>query len=264
MPSATGFGEAHFAGDVGAAMAARLDQLARDLAAVLEDVDDGAEPLGEAGFQAGVAEHEAQRLRQAAVDGLEVVLEGEIVGQVQLADARRVAAAAEILQQQRVVEFADLASPRPISLPIWMPMQQHRTQCPAGWPSVRSSAWLSAPSSSESVILSSCPEASGVGSMVETPDNHGRRRCRVASAKPQQITRGLTGCDFAGAHAQVKEEHCSGREMLPKPGGVDLNRTFLAMVVWIPPKCPAWRPNCLAIWVQQAQLGSAASLGGRS
>jgi hypothetical protein len=38
----------------------------------------------------------------------------------------------------------------------------------------------------------------------------------------------------------------------------------LAMVVWMPPKCPAWRPNCLAIWVQQVQLGSAASLGGRS
>src|SRR3954451_17506542 len=36
------------------------------------------------------------------------------------------------------------------------------------------------------------------------------------------------------------------------------------MVVWMPPKCPAWRPNCLAIWVQQVQLGSAASLGGRS
>ena len=27
------------------------------------------------------------------------------------------------------------------------------------------------------------------------------------------------------------------------------------------PKVPAWLPNCLAIWVEQAQLGSAASLG---
>ena len=44
-------GETHFAGDVGAAMAARLDQLAGDLAAVLEDVDDGAKPFGEAGFR---------------------------------------------------------------------------------------------------------------------------------------------------------------------------------------------------------------------
>ena len=101
-------GEAHLAGDVGAAMAARLDQLAGDLAAVLEDVDDGAEPFGEAGFQAGMAEHEAQRLRQAAVDELEVLLEGEIVGEIQLADARRIAAAAKILQQQRIIEFRDL------------------------------------------------------------------------------------------------------------------------------------------------------------
>ena len=30
------------------------------------------------------------------------------------------------------------------------------------------------------------------------------------------------------------------------------------------PKCPAWRPNCLAIWAQQAQLGSGASLGGQA
>ena len=103
------FGKAHPAGDVGAAVAARLDQLAGDLAAVLEDVDDGPEALGEACLQAGVGQHEAQRLRQAAVDLLEVVLEGEIVGQIELADARRIAAAAEVLEQQRVVEFPDPA-----------------------------------------------------------------------------------------------------------------------------------------------------------
>ena len=56
------------------------------------------------GLHARVRQHEAQRLRQAAVDGLEVALEGEIVGQIELADARRIAAAAEILQQQHVVE----------------------------------------------------------------------------------------------------------------------------------------------------------------
>jgi hypothetical protein len=55
-----------------------------------------------------MTEHEAQRLRQAAVDELEVLLEGEIVGQIQLADPRRVAAAAKILQQQRMIEFGDL------------------------------------------------------------------------------------------------------------------------------------------------------------
>ena len=101
-------GEAHLAGDIGAAMAARLDQLASDLTAVLEDVDDCPEPFGEPGFQPGMAQHEAQRLRQAAVNELEVLLEGEIVGEIQLADARRIAAAAKILQQQRVIEFGDL------------------------------------------------------------------------------------------------------------------------------------------------------------
>ena len=90
-------GETNFAGDVGAAMAARFYQLAGDLAAVLEDVDNGAEPFGEAGFQAGMTEHEAQRLRQTAVDELEVLFEGEIVGQIKLADPRRVAAAAKIV-----------------------------------------------------------------------------------------------------------------------------------------------------------------------
>ena len=92
-------GEAHLAGDVGAAMAARFDQLAGNLAAVLEDVDDGAKPFGESDLEPGMAKHESQRLRQAAVDELEVPLEGEIVGEIQLADARRVAAAAEVFQQ---------------------------------------------------------------------------------------------------------------------------------------------------------------------
>jgi hypothetical protein len=69
-------GEAHLAGDIGAAMAARLDQLARDLTAVLKDVDDCPEAFGEAGFQPGMAQHEAQGLRQTAIDELEVLLEG--------------------------------------------------------------------------------------------------------------------------------------------------------------------------------------------
>jgi hypothetical protein len=53
-------------------------------------------------------EEEAQRLRQAAVDRLGFVLEGELVGEEQAADARRIAAAPEVLQKQRVIEFPDL------------------------------------------------------------------------------------------------------------------------------------------------------------
>ena len=104
-----GFGEPHLARDLGAAMAARFDQFLGDLAAVLEDVDQRAKPLGQSGLHSGMRQDEAQHLRQAAVDGLEVALEGEVVGQIELADARRIAAAAEILQQQRVVELPDLA-----------------------------------------------------------------------------------------------------------------------------------------------------------
>ena len=64
-------------------------------------------------------EDEAQHLRQAVVELLEVPLEIEIVGQIELADARGVAAAAEILQQQRVVEVAQVRRPtRPISWPM--------------------------------------------------------------------------------------------------------------------------------------------------
>ena len=42
--------EPHLARDVGAAMAARLDQFARDVAAVLEDFDQRAEAFGQPAF----------------------------------------------------------------------------------------------------------------------------------------------------------------------------------------------------------------------
>ena len=72
-----GFGEAHLAGDVGAAVAARLDQLARDLAAVLEDVDDarGSARRGRPSCRCATSTKRSD-LRQAAVDRLEVALEG--------------------------------------------------------------------------------------------------------------------------------------------------------------------------------------------
>ncbi len=40
------FAKAHLTRDLGAALTARLDELAGDLAAVLENVDEGAEALG--------------------------------------------------------------------------------------------------------------------------------------------------------------------------------------------------------------------------
>ena len=79
----------------------------RDLAAVLEDVDQRAKPLGQTRLHAGVRQHETQHLRQAVVDGMEVAFEGDVVDHIELADARRVTAATDVLHQQRVIEFPD-------------------------------------------------------------------------------------------------------------------------------------------------------------
>ena len=91
-------GEAHFAGDVGAAMAARLDQLAGDLPPFWKMLT-MARNVRRGRFSGRYGPARAG-LRQAAVDELEVLFEKEIVGQIQLADPRRIAAAAEILQEQ--------------------------------------------------------------------------------------------------------------------------------------------------------------------
>ena len=276
-------GKPHFAGDVGAAMAARLDQFAGDLAAVLEDVDDGAEPFGEAGFQAGMAKHEAQRLRQAAVDELEVLFEGEIIGQIQLADPRRVAAAAKILQQQRIIEFGNLGLAE--------------ADFPADFDAdtAASHAMSGRLSLGEIERVAECAQQFRKRDLVELPrgergyhgrdsGNSGRQTCRVASPTPHQITRGLTGCESADVHAQVMggigpddlvdrrfarcaglgDRACWAPASRTNEAPAYLSHLALAMAVWMPTKCPACRPNCLAIWGQQAQLGAAASFGGRS
>jgi hypothetical protein len=135
-----GFGKTHLARDLRAAVAACFHQFLRDLTAVLEDIDQGAKPPGQPGLRAGVRDHEAKHLRQAAIDGVEVALEAEIVGQIKLANERRVAAEAEILEERCVYSSQICAASRPISEPMWMPIQQQRTQWPAGWPSTMSSA----------------------------------------------------------------------------------------------------------------------------
>jgi hypothetical protein len=56
-----------------------------------------------------VRQHETQGLRQAAADGLGVTFEGEVVGQIELTDTRGIAAAAQILHQQCVIQLTDLA-----------------------------------------------------------------------------------------------------------------------------------------------------------
>ena len=100
-------GKPHAARDVGAAMTAGLDQLAADLATVAQDADDGPDAFAQPRFEPGTGEHEPERGRQAVIDGLEVAFEGDVVREIELADPRRVAGAAEILQEQRVVEVRE-------------------------------------------------------------------------------------------------------------------------------------------------------------
>src|SRR5690606_24207578 len=87
--------------------AARLDQFAGDHTAILEDMNEGAEALGKPRLQSGVRKHKAKQLRKAAVNLFEIVLKGQIVGEIKLAQARGVAAATEVFQEQRVIELPD-------------------------------------------------------------------------------------------------------------------------------------------------------------
>ena len=101
-------GEAHLSRDIGAAMAPCLDELAGDLAALEEYVHDGAEAFCKAGLQPRVRKHEAQGFRKAAVDRFDVALERHVISEEQLADARSIAAAAKVLQQNGVVQLRSL------------------------------------------------------------------------------------------------------------------------------------------------------------
>jgi hypothetical protein len=58
-----------------------------------------------------MGEDEAQDLRKAAVDELEVPFEAQVVRQVEFADPGGVAAAAKILQEQGVIEIGELLVP---------------------------------------------------------------------------------------------------------------------------------------------------------
>ena len=103
-----GFWETQQARDVRATLAARGDQALCDLGSVAQDRHDAAKAFRQPGLQPGVLEHEAEHLRQAVAHGLEIALEIQIVGEIELADASRVAAAAEVLQQQCVRQLPQL------------------------------------------------------------------------------------------------------------------------------------------------------------
>ena len=88
-------------------LATGLDHLRRNIAAVLQNVDDRTDPFGKAVFQAGMRQHKPKSSRQAGPNGLEIVLEGQVIRQIELANACRIAGTPEIFQEQSIVEVAE-------------------------------------------------------------------------------------------------------------------------------------------------------------
>src|SRR6185437_2227838 len=103
-----GLRKAHLARDFGATVATRFHQLLSDLSPILENVDKGAKAFSKPGIHAGVREHKPQHLWQAAIDRHEIAFECDVVGHIELTNARGVAAAADVLHQQGVIELPDL------------------------------------------------------------------------------------------------------------------------------------------------------------
>ena len=101
------FREPQLPRDARAAVAAGLNQLLRDGIAIAHDVEYRGQPFGPACVAAGLLKHETQHLRHIGAHQLVVVLEALVVGEIQLADARGVAAAPEVFQQQRVIQRPD-------------------------------------------------------------------------------------------------------------------------------------------------------------
>jgi hypothetical protein len=60
-----------------------------------------------------MAKDKAKGLGEAAVKLFDIALEDEVVGQIELADTGGIAAAAEILQKQCVIELPQLAVAQP-------------------------------------------------------------------------------------------------------------------------------------------------------
>ena len=99
-------GKSQLAGNGRAPLTAGLDQSPRYFRAVLDNVEDRAESLGQAGFDPRVREDKAQDFRQAAVEPFEILLEDDVVCEIKLANPCGVAAAAKVFQKQRIVEIA--------------------------------------------------------------------------------------------------------------------------------------------------------------
>jgi hypothetical protein len=102
------FRKSHLSRNVCAALTPRLYKIRGNLAPIFENVKEAAKTFSKTGLGPGVADHELQDLPQASIDQLEIILKADVIRQIKLANARSVAAAAEILQQKCVVEVMQL------------------------------------------------------------------------------------------------------------------------------------------------------------
>lgn len=66
------------------------------------------ESVNQAGGRACVTQHKTQHLRQRPIDPLEITLEAQVIGLVELANARGVAAATQVFEKQGVVKLSQL------------------------------------------------------------------------------------------------------------------------------------------------------------
>src|SRR6478672_3374284 len=101
-------GKAQLSRDIGASGAARQDQLLGNPIAVLEDGPDRFGAATESGLGGSSGENEVNGGGEAGAYRLVPVLERPIVRIVKLADARRITRAAEVFQQDCVVEVTSL------------------------------------------------------------------------------------------------------------------------------------------------------------
>ncbi|MEG3155322.1 hypothetical protein [Sphingomonas sp. RB1R13] len=96
--------EAERSGDICAARAASDNQLLGDLVAVFQDVADGHGAARQRGGLGGARSDEVNGRSEPCPDGLITLLEGAVIGFVKFADARGVAAASKVLEQERVIK----------------------------------------------------------------------------------------------------------------------------------------------------------------
>ncbi|MEO7365937.1 MAG: hypothetical protein ABIW03_06425 [Sphingomicrobium sp.] len=107
---AHGIGKTPRLGDIGAAGTARHDQVLGNRVAVLQNIDNCSGAAVERSVARGLACDEVKRRGEAGPDCLEPLLKSQIVGLVQLADPRGIAAAPQILEQQRVIKIVQVAA----------------------------------------------------------------------------------------------------------------------------------------------------------